>query len=83
MSKITPCLWFVGNALEAVQFYTSVFPDSAIDNVHHAKSDTPGNKAGDVLLITFTLAGRTYQAFNGGPHDTFNDAVSFSGYMSK
>jgi predicted 3-demethylubiquinone-9 3-methyltransferase (glyoxalase superfamily) len=78
MSEITPCLWFVGNALEAAQFYTTVFPDSAISNVHHAKSDTPGNKAGDVLLITFTLAGQTYQALNGGPHDTFNDAVSFS-----
>jgi predicted 3-demethylubiquinone-9 3-methyltransferase (glyoxalase superfamily) len=78
MSKITPCLWFEGNALEAAQFYTSIFPDSRIDDVHNARSDTPGNKAGDVLLVSFTLAGQNYQALNGGPHDKFNDAISLS-----
>ena len=33
MDKITPCLWFEGNALDAAQFYTSVFPNSAIQHV--------------------------------------------------
>ncbi len=28
--KITPCLWFDGNAEEAVNFYTSVFKNSKI-----------------------------------------------------
>jgi predicted 3-demethylubiquinone-9 3-methyltransferase (glyoxalase superfamily) len=78
MDKITPCLWFAGNGLEAAQFYTSVFPGSAITEVHHARTDTPGNKEGDVLLVEFTLAGRAYQILNGGPHDTFNDAISLS-----
>lgn len=78
MDKITPCLWFVGNALEAARFYTSVFPDGAISKVHHARSATPGNAEGDVLLVEFTLAGRRYQALNGGPHHTFNDAISLS-----
>jgi predicted 3-demethylubiquinone-9 3-methyltransferase (glyoxalase superfamily) len=78
MSKITPCLWFEGNALEAAEFYTSIFPDSRIDDVHHARSDTPGNKVGDVLLVSFTLAGHSYQTLNGGPHDKFNDAISLS-----
>lgn len=76
--KITPCLWFEGNAEEAVRFYTSVFPDSSIDNVHRAKADTPGNKEGEVLFIKFTLAGQRYQALNGGPHHKFNDAISLS-----
>ena len=49
-----------------------------VDNVHHARSDTPGNKEGDVLLVEFTLAGHRYQALNGGPHDKFNDAMSLS-----
>ena len=76
--KISPCLWFEGNAEEAARFYTSVFPNSAIKGVHHAKADTPGNKAGEVLFVTFTLAGQSYQAFNGPPHDKFNDAISLS-----
>lgn len=76
--KITPCLWFESNAEEAVRFYTSVFPDSSIQSVHRAKSDTPGNKEGDVLLVEFTLAGLKYQALNGGPHEKFNDAISLS-----
>lgn len=76
--KFTPCLWFEGNALQAAQFYTSVFADGAIVDVHHARTDTPGNKEGDVLLVTFTLAGESFQALNGPPHDTFNDAISIS-----
>ncbi len=78
MDKITPCLWFEGNALEAAKFYTSVIPDSTIDNVHNARSDTPGNKEGAVLMVGFTLAGRRYLALNGPPHDKFNDAISLS-----
>lgn len=78
MQKITPCLWFEGNALDAVHFYTSVFPGSEITKVHHARSDTPGNKEGQVLMVVFTLAGQSYQALNGGPHDKFNDAISMS-----
>jgi len=76
--KITPCLWFERNAEEAVRFYTSVFPDSSVENVHRAKADTPGNKEGEVLFIEFTLAGQRYQAINGGPHEKFNDAISLS-----
>lgn len=75
--KITPCLWFEGNALEAAKFYVGVF-GGRVDNVHHARSDTPGNKEGDVLLVEFTVAGQRYQALNGGPHHKFNDAISLS-----
>ncbi|HEY7386593.1 MAG TPA: VOC family protein [Beijerinckiaceae bacterium] len=76
--KITPCLWFEGNAEEAVRFYMSVFPGSSVQKTHRALTDTPGNKEGDVLFIEFTLAGQSYQALNGGPHDKFNDAISLS-----
>ena len=31
MSKISPCLWFDGQAEEAAAFYTSLFPNSRID----------------------------------------------------
>ena len=75
---ITPCLWFETEALEAAQFYTSVFPDSSIVKVQRTPADTPGPKAGSVLLVQFKLAGQDYQALNGGPHDKFNDAISLS-----
>jgi predicted 3-demethylubiquinone-9 3-methyltransferase (glyoxalase superfamily) len=29
-------------------------------------------------MVQFKLAGQSYQALNGGPHDTFNDAISMS-----
>ena len=69
MTTITPCLWFDGNGLEAAEFYVSLFPDSRI---HHV-SPGPG---GSPLMIEFTLMGRPFQALNGGPHFTFNEAVS-------
>lgn len=78
MDRITPCLWFEGNGLEAAELYVSVFPGSSIDKVHRSSVDTPGCKTGDVLLVAMTIAGRKFQALNGGPHDKFNDAVSFS-----
>jgi len=31
MPKQIPCLWFDGQAEEAAQLYTSVFPNSSID----------------------------------------------------
>ena len=75
--KIAPCLWFDGQAEEAAELYVSLLPDSRIDGVHRAPADYPSGKAGDVLTVTFTLAGRPFTALNGGPHFRFNEAVSF------
>jgi predicted 3-demethylubiquinone-9 3-methyltransferase (glyoxalase superfamily) len=55
VSKITPCLWFDGTAEEAANFYASILPDSHVDAVHRAPSDYPSGKAGDVLMVEFTL----------------------------
>lgn len=76
--KITPCLWYDGNAEEAVKFYTSVFDDSSVDQVQRSTVDYPGGKVGSVLIIMFTLAGQNYQALNGGPSEKFSNAISFS-----
>ena len=78
MDKVTHCLWYEGNVLEADELYTSLIPNSAIGQVHLARADTPGGKEGTVLLVEFNLDGRSFQALNGGPHDKFNDAVSMS-----
>jgi predicted 3-demethylubiquinone-9 3-methyltransferase (glyoxalase superfamily) len=77
-SMIAPCLWFDGQAEQAARFYVSIFPDSHIDHIQQSGADYPGGKAGDTILVEFTLAGLRYQALNGGAHNPFNDAISMS-----
>ncbi|MGK2739503.1 VOC family protein [Tepidicaulis sp. LMO-SS28] len=77
MDKITPCLWFDGQAEEAAQFYVSVFPNSKIGQISHVSDAGPG-KPGSVLTVTFELDGRLFMGLNGGPYFKFNEAVSFS-----
>jgi predicted 3-demethylubiquinone-9 3-methyltransferase (glyoxalase superfamily) len=76
MDKISPCLWFDGQAEEAAKFYTSLFPNSRIDSIDRSPADTPSGPEGTILTVTFTLAGRTYVALNGGPEFKFNEAIS-------
>ena len=78
MDKISICLWFDGNAEEAATFYTGLFDDSRIDHVTRAPSDYPSGSEGDVLVVGFTLAGRSYIGLNGGPHFRFTEAISLS-----
>lgn len=76
LQKITPCLWFDENAEEAATFYTSLFPNSKIEEV--ARYGEAGPKpAGTVLIVNFQLDGRSFQALNGGPEYTFSPAISF------
>lgn len=75
MQKIAPCLWFDGNAEEAVRFYTSVFPDSSIGQVMRYGKAGPGPE-GTVCSMEFQLAGQEFLALNGGPMYTFSPAIS-------
>jgi predicted 3-demethylubiquinone-9 3-methyltransferase (glyoxalase superfamily) len=77
MAKITPCLWFNGQAEEAANFYVGLLPDSRIDNVMRSPADTPSGPEGMILVVDFTLGGQSFQGLNGGPDFTFNEAVSF------
>ena len=73
---IVPNLWFESEALEAAERYCSIFPDSEITDVVRYTEAGPG-EPGTVVLVSFTLDGQPFTAINGGPHDEFNDAVSF------
>ncbi|ATB42157.1 hypothetical protein CYFUS_007634 [Cystobacter fuscus] len=77
MEKISPCLWFDGQAEEAARFYVSLLPDSRIDEVVRSPADNPSMREGGVLTVVFTLGGRRFVGLNGGPHFKFNEAVSF------
>ena len=72
-----PCLWFDGKAEEAARFYTSLLPDSSVDNVWRSPADTPSGPAGMVLTVDFTLNCQHFQGLNGGSDFSFNEAVSF------
>jgi predicted 3-demethylubiquinone-9 3-methyltransferase (glyoxalase superfamily) len=75
-TRITPFLWFDGNAEEAVNFYLSVFKNSRrLDKVDSAV-DTSVPK-GKVITISFELDGQAFVALNGGPNFKFTEAISF------
>lgn len=76
MQKITPFLWFDGQAEEAADFYVSVFPNSKIKEVSRYPEAGPG-KPGSVMVVAFELDGVAFTALNGGPTSKFTEAVSF------
>lgn len=81
--KITPVVTFdeeqCGKAEEAIQFYTSIFKHSKINNIlRYSESDTV-NRANTVENGEFILENQTFIAMDS-PHDydfTFNEAISF------
>jgi predicted 3-demethylubiquinone-9 3-methyltransferase (glyoxalase superfamily) len=74
--RISPFLWFNGNAEEAVDFYISVFKNSRRVGELLNDGNTPGPK-GTILTIAFDLDGQRFTALNGGPTYTFNESISF------
>ncbi len=77
MPKVATCLWFQQDAEAAAQFYCALLPDSRIDRVWRSPADYPAGKAGDPILVEFTLAGQAMQGLNGGtPMAEFSSAAS-------
>jgi predicted 3-demethylubiquinone-9 3-methyltransferase (glyoxalase superfamily) len=70
MKKITPFLWFDGQAEEAMNFYVSIFKNSKIVSLHRM------GEGGQVMGGTFQLDGQEFFALNGGPQYTFTPAIS-------
>lgn len=76
MQKITPFLWFNGQAEEAAKFYVSIFKNSKIGTVNRYGDHGPGPK-GTVMIAAFQLDGQDFIALNGGPQFKFSPATSF------
>ncbi|MEJ7738358.1 MAG: VOC family protein [Chitinophagaceae bacterium] len=76
MQKITPFLWFDGNAEEAMQFYTSIFKHAKVKEVTRYGAGGPVPE-GTVMTGTFELDGQEFFALNGGPQFKFTEAISF------
>lgn len=75
--ELTTCLWFDGRAREAANFYTSIFPDSSIEDNWIAPTDTPGNVKGEEIVVNFKIFGRPFIGLNGGPQFPHSEAISF------
>ena len=77
MQKITPCLWFDGQAEDAMNHYISIFKNSKVLSVIRWGKEGHGAE-GSVLVAIFELDGVQFQALNGGPQFKFTEAVSLS-----
>lgn len=79
-NQITPCLWFDFQAEEAVNFYTSIFRNSRIENISRYQDEgfeIHKQEKGKVLAISFQINGQPFTALNGGPVFSFSPAISF------
>jgi predicted 3-demethylubiquinone-9 3-methyltransferase (glyoxalase superfamily) len=78
MVKVKTCLWFKDEAEAAARRYVEIVPGSRIDRVQRGPGDWPGGKAGDVIVVDFTLGGQAYQALNGGSRADYGNCASIS-----
>ena len=69
MPTITPFLWFDNQAEQAMHHYLSIFKNGRAINVSRNGSH--------VVSVTFELDGQRFIGLNAGPHDQFNEAISF------
>lgn len=76
MPRIIPSLWFDGDALDAATFYTGIFPNSSVTDTT-SYPESAGDVAGQVLTVDFVLDGQPFNAINGGPQFSFDEAISF------
>lgn len=72
MPEIVPHLWYDKEAKEAALFYISLFDQSKIVNVAVIEN-TP---SGDSEIVSFQLAGQSFQAISAGPYFKFNPSIS-------
>ena len=79
-TRVVPHLWYVKEAEKAARFYTKIFPRSRVDKVWSLGSESPAGRAGSVSCVEFRLFGQPFFAMSAGPHDPFNDAISFGVY---
>ena len=71
--QITPFLWLDGRALEAAEFYVSVFRDSRIVD----DTTLPDDPGAGSHVVSFVIKGQHFIAFDGIPAYEFTPAISF------
>lgn len=72
-SRISPFLWFDGQAEEAAEFYVSVFPNSKVLSV----SKIEGGPGDGGAIVEFEIDGLKFGGVDGGPMYKPTPAISF------
>lgn len=72
MQNIIPHLWFDKEAVEAAEWYVSLFENSSIIDI----TTIPDTPSGDTVLVDFQLANLRFSAISAGPYFSFNPSVS-------
>ncbi len=75
MQKIVTYLWFDGRVEEALEFYTSLLPDSRVLNITNYSEVGPG-RTDEIMFATFELAGQRFTIVNGNTFFKPNAAMS-------
>ncbi|WP_299653349.1 VOC family protein [uncultured Jannaschia sp.] len=77
IARNTVCLWYDGGAEAAARFYVATFPESSVDAIVPAPADFPGGRAGDTIVVRFTVLGIPCIGLNGGAVFPQSEAFSF------
>lgn len=80
IQKITIFLMFEGHAEEAMRFYTSLFPDSGIEEITRVGLGSAGAE-GTVERATFTLSGQPFMCIDSPVAHGFGFTPSMSLYV--
>lgn len=75
MQKIVANLWFNGRIEEALEFYTSLLPDSRVLNIVHYGEAGPGTPE-QIMFADFEMAGQRFTLVNGNSFFKPNAAFS-------
>ena len=75
MQKIVTYLWFDGRIEEALEFYTSLLPDSRVLEIIHYSEVGPGSPD-EIMFAVFELAGQRFTIVNGNTFFKPNAAMS-------
>lgn len=80
--RITPNIWFHGNAREAVEFYTAAFGEGStiLETMDYPETNLPDfqrDRAGQLLVADFSLRGHRLTALNAVEEFSPTPAMSF------
>jgi predicted 3-demethylubiquinone-9 3-methyltransferase (glyoxalase superfamily) len=73
---VVPFLWFDDRCEEAMNFYTSVFPNSEVKMIRRWGEGSPF-PADKIMTGSIEINGLTMHMFDAGPNFKFNESVSF------
>lgn len=77
VTTVTPFLMFQGNANAAMDFYTTLFPDSEVVHAQRYQAGEPGPE-GSVMRATMRIAGQTVMCIDSPVKHEFTFTPAFS-----